>query len=114
MDVITSTATIVNPEVTGIVNELFLTAFKAGLLFLVSGATWGIKTWLSSMKSGWKRAISARLVAFAQQRMTTSEEKRQYVAQKIHDKFPRLKQEEVEHLLEEAVANLKAGIRPNA
>ncbi len=110
LDVIRSTATIVNPEVTGAVNQLLVTGIQAALLALVAGLTWGVKLGLNSMKSSWKRTIAERLVKFAFQRIQPNEEKRAYVATKLHEKFPRISQEEIEQLLEEAVVNLKKGL----
>lgn len=110
IEVITSTATIVNPELNGAINQLLVTGLHAALLALVGGLTWGVKLGLNSMKSSWKRTIAERLVKFAFQRIEPNEEKRAYVAGKLHEKFPRISKEEVEHLLEEAVVNLKQGI----
>ena len=110
LDVIASTATIVNPEVTGAVNEFLVTGIRAGLLALVAGLTWAVKLGLDSMKSSWKKTIAERLVKFAFQRITPNEEKRAFVADKLHKKFPRLSAEEIEQLLEEAVVNLKTGL----
>lgn len=111
LDVITSTATIVNPEITGAVNSLLQTGIQAALLALVGAVTWGVKLGINTMKSGWKRTVAERLVKFAAQRFTPNEEKRAYVAAKLHERFPRITQEEIEHLLEEAVVNLKNGLQ---
>lgn len=110
LDVITSTATIINPEVTGAVNQFLVTGIQAALLALVGGLTWGVKLGLNSMKSGWKRTVAQRLVKFAAQRIVPNEDKRAYVATKLHKQFPRISEEEIEHLLEEAVVNFKNGL----
>lgn len=112
IEVIQSTATLVNPQITGAVNSLFGVAFETVTLLLVAGLTWGVKLGLSTIKNGILRAFANRAVAYAAQRLTTlsDEDKRQVVAQKIHDKFPRLPEDEVEHYLEEAYVNLKAGL----
>jgi len=109
-DVLTSTAGVMTPEVNGALNNLLLTGIHAGMLALVAGLTWGVKLGINSMKSGWKRTIAERLVKFAYQRIAPNEEKRKYVAVKLHEKFPRISEEEIEHLLEEAVVNLKTNL----
>lgn len=110
LDVIASTATIMNPEVNGAVNQLLTTGIQAALLALVAGATWAVKLGVNSMKSGWKRTVAQRLVKFAAQRITPNQDKRAYVAAKLHKQFPRISEEEIEHLLEEAVVNFKKGL----
>lgn len=113
MDVLTSTATIVNPEITSAVNDLLVTGIRAGMLALVAALTWGVKLGINSIKSSWKRQLAERLVKFAYQRITPNEEKRKYVAVKLREKIKRLSEEEAEQLVEEAVVNLKKGLAGN-
>lgn len=112
LEVINSSATIVNPQVTNAINSIFSTAFETTLLLAVAGVTWAIKLGISTIKNSLVRSFAMRAVAFAAQRLTTlsDEEKRKAVAAKIHAKFPRLSEEEVDHFLEEAYVNLKAGL----
>jgi len=112
LDVITSSATIVNPQVNSAVNSFFGLAFETTSLLLVAGLTWGVKLGLSTIKNGIIRAFASRAVAFAAQRLSSisDDEKRQVVAAKIHAKFPRLGEDEVNHYLEEAYVNLRAGL----
>lgn len=109
-EIITSTATILNPQVSGAVHDLLLTALQAVTLLAVSGLTYGIKLGINSMNSGWKQKVAGRLVAFAAQRIAPNDEKRAYVAAKLHEQFPRIEEEEIDHLLEQAVVNMKAGL----
>lgn len=111
-DVITTTATIVNPTVNTAVNNVFATAFETLTLLAVAGLTYGIKLGLSTIKNGLVRSFARRAVAFAAQRLTdlSDDAKRKVVADKIHAKFPRLSSEEVDHYLEEAYVTLKAGL----
>lgn len=111
-EVITSTLTIVNPGINSAVNELLTNGLKAVTLLLVTGVTYGINYWIKSLKSSWQKAIAARAVAYAQQKITGNEEKRQVAAAKIHAKIPRISAQDIEDLLEEAVVNLKAGLKP--
>lgn len=112
LNVITSSTTIINPEVTQAVGSLLSLAFQTLLLLLVAGVTWGVKLGLASIKNGIVRAFARRAVAYAAQRLSqvSDEEKRKSVAAKIHAKFPRLSEVEVEHYLEEAYVSLKAGL----
>jgi len=113
LEVIASTGTIVNPQITTAVNNMFALAFQTGLLALVGGLTWAVTLGLSSIKNSIVRAFAQRAVAYAAQRLSSvsDEEKRKVVAEKIHKKFPRLPSEEVEHFLEEAYTNLQAGLK---
>lgn len=110
LEVAQSTSTVVDTQVATAVSQLMSLGLQAVLLALTTAITWGVKLGLNSMKSAWKRTIAARLVRFAQQRITPNEEKRKYVAVKLHERFPKISEEEIEHLLEEAVVNLKRGL----
>lgn len=112
LDVITSTATIVNPQVTSALHGVFATAFETGLLLLVSGGVWLAKLGINSIKNRLIRAFASRAVAFAAQRLPdlSNDEKRAEVARRIHAKFSRLSQDEIDHYLEEAYVNLKSGL----
>ncbi len=113
-DVITTTSSIVNPQVTSAVNSVFGSLFEMLALLLAAGASYGLKLGISTIKNGLVRSFASRAVAFAGQRLTTlsDEDKRKAVAEKIHAKFPRLSTEEVDHYLEEAYVMLKAGLEP--
>lgn len=105
-DLVTSTATLVNPEVNAAVGGLFTTAFHGLLLVFVAGLTYGVKLGLGSIKNSIVRAFAQRAVAFAENRLTGDEEKRKYVAAQIHAKFPRISEDDANHYLEEAVTKL--------
>lgn len=109
-NVITSTASILSPEVTNGINGLFALGFQTLLLVLVAGLTWALKLGLGTIKNGIVRAFARRAVAYAQQRLMGNEEKRKYVAEQIHKKFPRISQNDAEQFLEEAVVSLKSGL----
>ncbi len=113
-NVIVSTAAVVNPQVTQALNSLFSVAFQALLLALVAGLTYGVKMGLNLIKNSLVRNFAQRAVSFAENRIVGDEEKRKAVAAKIHEKFPRLSEDEVNHFLEEAVTNLQAGLSPTA
>lgn len=112
LDIVTSTATIVNPAVNTAINGFFTSTFEALALLISGGLAYGIKLGISTIKNSIIRAFATRAVAFAGQRLTSlsDDEKRKVVAQKIHDKFPRLPADEVDHFLEEAYVNLQAGL----
>jgi hypothetical protein len=108
LDVLASSGTVVNSQVTAAIHNTLLDVLGLLLNVLVAGGIWAMKTWLASMKSDWKRALAERLVKYAEQKIGDNEEKRQWVASQISAKFPRISQDEVNHLLEEAVVNLRA------
>lgn len=108
--IILSTATVVNPEVTSTLNNFFTTTFHGLLLLLVAGVVYGVKLGLGQIKNGLIRSFTQRAVAFAQNRLTGRQDKRHYVAAKIHEKFPRIPEEEIDHYLEEAVIKLRQGL----
>jgi hypothetical protein len=106
LEILTSTATIINPQVNQTVHDTLLSLLQFALLGLSAAVSYGVKLWINSMQSSWKKAIAERLVKYAEQKIAPNDEKLAYVAQKMHDHFPRLSEEEIHHLLEEAVANL--------
>ena len=107
LEILTSTATIVDPQITKTFHDLLLTILQAAALGLSLAVSYGVKLWINSMNSGWKKAIAERLVKFAEQKFLTNEDKLNYVSEKMSEHFPRLKEEEIHHLLEEAVSNLQ-------
>lgn len=107
-NIITTTQTIVNPQITESVNNLLSVGFESLVLLATAGLTYGIKMGLGLIKNSLVRSFAQRAVSFAENRMVGDAEKRAVVAARIHEKFPRLSEEEVAHFLEEAVINLKA------
>lgn len=112
-DVLTSTATIVNPAINSAVHDLLLSLLQLALLGLSTLAAIGIKKWKDSLNSGWKRALAERGVKYAEQRFTDNAEKRREVSKLLSAKFPRMTESEIEHLLEEAVWNMKTELTPS-
>ncbi len=110
LNVLTSTATIVNPAVTEGVHNILTDVLQFGLLALTTAATWAVKLGINHLGSSWKQAVAYRLVAFAENRIPTSPEKLAYASKKLSSHFPRLSADEIQHLIEEAVYNLKSGI----
>lgn len=113
-NIIASTSSIISPQITTAVNNLFSVGFESLLLLLAAGLTYGIKLGLSLIHNSLIRAFAQRAVSYAENRIIGSEEKRKLVAAKIHEKFPRLSEDEINHFLEEAVINLQEGISPTA
>lgn len=106
LDILTSTATVVNPQLTATIHNTLVDLLQLTLLGLSAAASYGVKIWINSMNSSWKKAIALRLVKFAEQRLLGNKEKLDYVAKKLHEHFPRLGEEEISQLIEEAVADL--------
>jgi hypothetical protein len=107
-NVFTSTATIVNPQITQQIGNVLSDVLQLVLSLLVAGIGWAVKLWISNMNSAWKQALAKRLVSYAEQKIETNDAKIGYVAQQMHEKFPRMSEEEIHHLIEEAVVGLKA------
>lgn len=108
-NIITSTATIVSPQITTALNSFISVGFESLLLLATAGLTYGIKMGLGLIHNSLVRAFAQRAVSYAENRMIGNDEKRKVVAAKIHEKFPRLSEDEINHFLEEAVVNLQAG-----
>jgi hypothetical protein len=106
LDIISSTSTIISPQVTQSIHNTLTDLLQLVLLGVTTLAGLAIRTWLASMNSGWKKSVAIRLVKFAEQRLASNKEKLDYVALKLHEHFPRLSEEEIHQLLEEAVNNL--------
>lgn len=84
-----------------------------GWLFKQAGQWFIAKT--KSEHNALYAVIAARLVAYANQKLIddTNDDKALYVAQELKKKFPALPEDEIQHLLEEAVVNFKAELQPN-
>jgi hypothetical protein len=108
-NVLASSSTIVNPAVTEGVHNILADVLQFGLLALTTAATWAVKLGINHLNSGWKQAVAYRLVAFAENRIPTDPEKLAYVSKSLSAHFPRLSADEIQHLIEEAVYNLKQG-----
>jgi len=107
IDVITSTATIVNPQINGAINAILHDLLQLILAGLGTLALAALQNYRKSQQSFWKKAIAERAVKFVQQRYLENQEKQNQAAKLISEHFPRLSEEEVHHLLEEAVVNMK-------
>jgi hypothetical protein len=113
MGIITSTTTILNPAVNSAISNVLSDLLQVALLALTTGIGWAVKVWLSSMKSSWKQTIALRLVSYAEQKITGNPEKLKYVAEQLNKHFPRISTDEANHLIEEAVVNLKSQLKPS-
>lgn len=107
-DTIASTGTLVNPAINSAFNQLLSDVLQLALLGLTTLAAIGIKKWKDSLNSGWKKALAERGVKYAEQRFLDNTAKRAEVAKLLSSKFPRISAEEIDHLLEEAVWNMKS------
>jgi len=106
-DVLASTASILNPQVNEAIHTLLMDTLNLVLLAVVGIAGSAINKWRMSMKSSWKQTVASRLVAYAEQKLQDNAARRQYVAAQLAQIFPRIQPDEIDHLLEEAVLNLK-------
>lgn len=111
-DIIRSTATILSPEVTTAVHDLLLNVLQLVSLLVVSSIGLLVKKYINSLNSAWKQKLAYRFVAFAEQRLTANDEKLNYAKGKLKEFFPRLSNEEIEHLVEESVSSLRASTKP--
>jgi hypothetical protein len=109
-DVIKSSATLVNPQFNTAFNQLLTDALQLILIGLASLVSFAVREWMKSQNSGWKKMIAERLVKYAEQKITDNTDKQKWVADKMSEHFPRMKSEEIQHHIEEAVVNLKAQI----
>lgn len=106
-DVISSTATLLNPQFNNAFNTLLHDALQLVLLGLSTLAAAGIAKWKASLNSKWKQAIAERAVKFVEQKFVDNAEKQKQAAEVISSHFPRMSVEEIQHLMEEAVFNMK-------
>jgi len=104
--VITSTTTIVNPQLTAAVHDFLYSALQLVSIGAATLVSYGAKIWINSMNSKWKQAIASRVVKYAEQRIIGNPAKLEYAKTYLKEHFPRLADDEVEHLVEEAVNNL--------
>lgn len=114
-DSILSTGAVVSPQVAGSVHTLLTDLLQTVLLLLVSGASWGVKLWINSMHSAWKQALAERFVKYAEQKIADDTEKQKWVADQLSAKLKgKVSSDEINHLIEEAVVNLKAQLNAPA
>lgn len=109
-DVITSTATIVSPQVNTAINHILGSLLELILAGLGTIAIAALQSFRKSQQSWWKKAIAERAVKFVQQRYFENDEKQKEASKLISQHFPRISEQEVAHLMEEAVVNMKMQI----
>ncbi len=84
-------------------------ALQAVLIGVASAAGYGIKLWINSMNSSWKKTLATRLVKYAEQKIEGDTEKQKWVAGELSRLLKnRVTPDEVSHLIEEAFMNMKA------
>lgn len=105
-EILGSSDTIINPQITAAVHDFLFNAIQLAILTILPAIGYGVKLWISSMKTGWKKAFAERMVKVAQQTITGDGAKFTFVSDKISEHFPRLSQDEIQHLIEEAVHNI--------
>ncbi len=106
--ILASTSTIVNPQLTQSIHDLVSSLAQLAVLAVSTGIGWLIKLAISRLKYDWEKKLATRVVAYAEMKIEGGPEKRAFVAQKLHEKFPRLSAEEIDHMLEEAVLTIKS------
>lgn len=108
MNVFSSTQAILSPEFTQQLHTSLVDLLNLALLALTSFAAMGIKLWMNSMNSGWKKVVAERAVKYVEQKLTdgSSQDKFNQAAKILSDHFPRISQEEVAHLIEASVLDL--------
>lgn len=112
ISVISSSATIVSPAVNTAFNQVLNDLLQLACLLVVSGIGWLVKLGINNLNSSWKKAIAMRFVSYAEQKISGDNEKLAWVSKEMTDHFPRLKQDEIQHHIEEAVVELKAKLQP--
>lgn len=109
-EVIASSQQVVNAQVTSSLHEAISSLLDLVVIAVSGGAAWLIKLGISKLRFEWQKGIANRVVSYAEMKLVGSQEKREYAAKRIHEKFPRLSEDEINHLLEEAVLNLQKGL----
>ena len=100
---------LMTPQLNSSLHNLLVDLLQTVLLGVVSAAGYGIKIWINSMNSSWKKTLTERLVKYAEQKIADDTDKQKWVADQLSAKLKgRVTPDEVSHLIEEAVVNLKA------
>lgn len=112
-DFLTSSGSVMNAQVTQGLHDVMM-----GLLTVLLGlATWGLKLLLTYIEAqvkmkthGLYQIVASRVVKYVEQRMikAASPEKQVAAVAALSGYFPRLSSEEINHLIEEAVNDLKS------
>lgn len=112
MDISTATAvgqTINDPEIVLAVGAILTGLLKLATLAIAGLAGRWLNTKLHVEDSTWKQKIALRLVCYAQNKIAGDADKQAYVSKEISNILGnRVKPEEVQHLLEEAVIKMTA------
>lgn len=107
-EVIGSSATVLNPQFNSALNGLLSDALQLVLLGVASLAALALNKWKASLNSGWKQALADRAVKWAEQKFVDNDEKQKNAAAFLSERLKgRVAPAEIEHLLEEAVFNMK-------
>ncbi len=107
MNDLISTAAILSPSFNQALNNTLTDVLELVLIGVATLLGLALKAWISNMKNGIVRAVASTLVAYAEQKIVSNDDRQAYVAGQLSAKFPRLSREEIKHIIEEAVIQLK-------
>ncbi len=104
---------LMTPQMNVSVHNLLSDILQTVFIGVATAAGVGIKIWINSMNSSWKKTLATRLVKYAEQKIEGDTQKQQWVADQLSQKLKgRISSEEVQHLIEEAFVNMKAQLTP--
>jgi len=110
-EVLQSTGAVMGSTSLGIaIDNILAQLLQLVFLLLATGTSYGVKLWINHMQSGWKKTVVERFVKYAEDKFIAEagSAKYEWVSKAVSNHFPRLSQDEVAHLISEAVINLKA------
>lgn len=108
LEILQSTATIVSPAFNQSFNTALSDLIQLAVLGLIGVSSVALKAWIGQMKYDWQKSIALKLVAYAEQKLLTNDDKLTYVKSKLKEALPRLSDQDIDHLVESSVLQLKA------
>lgn len=110
MNILSGTGVIFTPEITQAVHNVLYDLLQLALLAIAAGVSYAVKLCINHLGDGWKARLASRAVKYAEQKFVTNPERLQEAVSVLKTYLPRLSEDEINHLIEEAVANLQ---KPN-
>lgn len=105
-EILQSTQVIISPEVNQAIHDVLYNGLQLLVLLITTAIGYAVKLAISQLKYKWQQDMALKLVRFAEQKYVDNTEKLNYVKSQIKTTFPRLTDEDVEHLVEASVAQL--------
>lgn len=113
LSVLTSSATLVSPQINQLYQQTLSNLLQLVLLLASSGIGWAAKMWISHQHNVVTKFVADQAVKYVEQTLgsKSNEEKYAAAAEVMSQRFPKLSQDEVKHLIESSVFDLQSQLQ---